>query len=70
MSEFGEEDKRQEVGCGRMLPSLSLPASQPPAPCDLQAAGVRPSSSCLNPRIRIPRQLPIARVCADASWSL
>lgn len=63
MSEFGEEDKRQEVGCGRMLPSQT-------APCDPQAAGVRPSPSCLNPRIRIPRQLPIARVCADASWSL
>jgi hypothetical protein len=50
MSEFGEEDKRQEVGCGRMLPSLSLPASQPPAPCDLQAAlFILPESSHPHP---------------------
>lgn len=43
MSEFVEEDKRQEVGCGRMLPSLSLPASQPPAPCDLSSGPLHPA---------------------------
>jgi hypothetical protein len=33
-----------------MLPSLSLPASQPPAPCDLQAAlFILPESSHPHP---------------------
>jgi hypothetical protein len=66
LSEFGEEDRRQEVGCGRMLPSLSLPCL---APCDLQAAGVRPSSSCLwkrQLRVCVPT---LARVC-ESSRSL
>jgi hypothetical protein len=54
--DFGE-DRRQEVGCGRMLPSLSLPPFLP------LVTFILPESSH-------PLKTPIARVCAGTSWSL